>query len=569
VHGRLPAGASPVAEVVAFQAIAWPFITLILVILLFWAGLPVGPYQLWVALILSLAASGYIAGGWRVLLTATACLAALTLAGGAALGWLYDFSGDGQWYHLPGILALAQGWNPFQKPLLVNWNADFEHQLTNAAIYVQHYAKGVWIIDAAVYRATGWLEATKVLNLLYIVAAYLLTANFLGRLGLSQLWVHSLALAAAANPVSLYQMGSFFVDGQLASLCTLLVVVSLDYFHRPRKRTLFLLVACVVLLVNVKFTGVVYAAGLGAGLSALAWLRGRRAESGRYAATGITSMLLAVAVVGYQPYITNLLQQGNPFYPAVGRDDAANLATEGQFERWAPAEFLGMGRLEKLVRSVFAESSAAKSLPRWKAPFSIAKHELYIFFNTEPRYGGFGPLFGGILLLVLVVYTLTVGVTRRSNGYLDGALALVVTFSILPNPEAWWARLAPQLWLVPVILASGLAMERVTWLRRASFAVVLLLLVNSLMVGLLNLGRAVEKNLDYREQIAYLQKINIDGPLQIATDPRFSIVTRKRLDAHALSYRLVSEPVCTDPYRFSYPNRPASAQAAACRSLEQ
>jgi hypothetical protein len=502
-------------ELIAWQAIGWPAATLILTTLLFWLGIPVGPYHLWAGLLLVLGIGGQLVGDWRAWLTATLWLAVCTLAGGAILGWLYDFSGDGQWYHLPGSLALAQGWNPFHTPQLSEWNPGFEQAISTAAIYVQHYAKGVWILTAAAYQATGLLESAKVFNLLFVVAAYLLVASYLSRLGLSRLWAHALALTVAANPVSLYQMASFFVDGQLAALCTLLIVLSLDYFRQPRPQPLILLAACVVLLVNVKFTGVVYAIFLGGGLAALAWLKGWRKECGRYAATGFASVLLALVLIGYQPYVTNLWSQGNPFYPAVGRDEAVDQATRGQFNLWAPPEFLAMGRIQKLTRSVFAESSGAESMPRWKIPFSIHKGELYIFFNTEPRYGGFGPWFGSLLLPVLVVYVLARSATNRKVWNAGVGLAIVVTLSVLPNPEAWWARLAPQLWLTPLILLSALALGASGWPKRFAAALVFLFLGNSALVAALNWGRAAEKNLVFREQLTNLRDMAATGPLEI------------------------------------------------------
>lgn len=551
-------------ELIAFLIVILAFSILSVATLFFWAGVPVGPFQLWLALILTLVIGRYLAANSRVWLIAIVWLAFATLGGGAVLGWFYDFSGDGQWYHLPGIMALAEGWNPFLTPRLDEWNTGFEQDLANAAIYVQHYAKGPWITAAVVYKTTGLLEATKVFNLLFMVAAYLLAAAYLGRVGLSRIWAHTLAFVAAFNPVSIYQAASFFVDGQLASICTLLVVLSLEYFRQPRPRTLALLAACVVILVNIKFTGVVYAATLGIGFTVLALLKGLRAESGRYAAAGFISVLIALFVIGYQPYATNFLQKGNPFYPAVDRDEEANIATEGQFDRWAPPEFLSMGRVEKMTRSLLAESSAATDMPRWKLPFSITKQELYIFFNTEPRYGGFGPLFGWTFLVTLVIYALAVKAGVRKVWAAGAALALLVMSSVLPNPEAWWARLAPQLWLAPVILLAAIAIGVSGWQRRAAAILVMLLLVNSVMVAALNWGRAVEKSLVYREQLARLQQISSTGSLEIAADPRFRMVTEYRLQAHAIPYHRADEPSCTDPYRFSYPNNPARAQAAAC-----
>ena len=548
-------------ELFAFEAICWPFATLSLAAVLFRLGMPIGPFHLWAGLLVALIAGRVVAGSSRDWLVATLGLAVATVAGGAALGWLYDFSGDGQWYHLPAALGLAQGWNPLQTPRLDAWNAGFEREIASAAVYVQHYSKGAWIVVAAAYRATGLLEAAKVFNLLYLLAAYALTAGFLGRLGLSRGWARALALAAAANPVTLYQLPSFFVDGQVAALCTLLVVLSLDYLRAPRPHALFLLGACVVLLANVKFTGLVYALALGGGFVAVYGFTGARRAMARYAAVGSLAAIFAVVVVGYQPYVTNFQSHGNPFYPVLDRDQAAETATAGQFDIWAPPAFMAMGRLEKLTRSLFAESGGAEAMPRWKVPFTVAKRELYIFFNTEPRYGGFGPLFGSVLLATLVVFVLAGRAMDRRVRMGAVVIALVVALVALLNPEAWWARLSPQLWLVPVILLSAVALGAPAWPRRAGAVLVLFLLGNSALVAALNWGRAVEKNHAFREQMTELQVRAAAGPLEVAMHPSFRMITEYRLGSMSIPYQRVLKPSCAAPFLFSYP---ASAQAAAC-----
>jgi hypothetical protein len=557
-----PAPSAPaVGQLVAALCIGWPCATLVLTSLLFWLGMPIGPLHSWAGLALALVAGRLWAGSWRACLAAAAWLAAATVAGGAAVGWLYDFSGDGQWYHLPAVLGLAEGWNPLTAPQLADWNAGFEREVGSAAVYVQHYAKGAWIVAAAAYRATGLIEATKVFNLLYALAAYLVTAHFLRRIGLSRLWACAIALATAANPVVLYQMHSFFVDGQLAGLCTLLAVLSLEWFREPRSPTLVLVGACIVLLANVKFTGLVYAISLGGGLVALASLGGWSRQAGRYAAAGLVSVAIAVLVVGYQPYVTNYRAHGNPFYPALARDAAAEAATKRQFEIWAPPQFMAMGRLEKLTRSLFAESAGAEAMPRWKAPFTVSKGELYIFFNTEPRYGGFGPLFGSVLAVTLVGYLFAARVMARRVWTAGAALALLMALSALLNPEAWWARLSPQLWLVPLILLSAVALGALGWVRRAAAILVLLLLGNSALVAALSWGRAVEKNLAFRTQLARLQTYAASGPVEVTTHPSFRMTTERRLRSWSIDYRRAERPSCPTPFPFSYP---AAAQAAAC-----
>jgi hypothetical protein len=132
--------------------------------------------------------------------------------------------------------------------------------------------------------------------------------------------------------------------------------------------------ACVVLLANVKFTGVVYALALGAGIAGLFWLRGARLEAGRYAVAGAFAAFIGMALVGYQPYVTNFRLHGNSFYPVLGSDEAAASAMAGQFDIWAPPEFMAMGRVEKLARSLLAESGGAESMPSNRKPFTRGRH---------------------------------------------------------------------------------------------------------------------------------------------------------------------------------------------------
>ena len=200
-------------------------------------------------------------------------------------------------------------------------------------------------------------------------------------------------------------------------------------------------------------------------------------------------------------------------------------------------------------------------MPRWKVPFTVSKPELYIFFNTEPRYGGFGPWFGSVLVVTLVGYLLAGRVMVRRVWTAGGVLALLVALSALLNPEAWWARLSPQFWLVPIILLAAVALGAQGWTRRAGAVLVFLLLANSALVAALSWGRAVEKNRTFREQMAQLREYAAAGPLEVTTHPSFRMMTELRLRNWSIDYQRVANVSCSAPLLFSYP---AAAQAAAC-----
>ncbi|MDP2028665.1 MAG: hypothetical protein Q8K12_03400 [Thiobacillus sp.] len=531
--------------------ILWAGVTLFLTVFLLWIGQSVRGYALWLGLAVAISAVWMLVPDRRIWLPALLGLVTVSSLGTFALEWLYDFSGDGQEYHLPGILALAQGWNPFHSPRLAEWDPGFEAGVTSG-IFVQHYAKGAWLLAATSFRGTGLLEGAKIWNLLYPLAALLVAQAILRRVGLGRAWSWGLALAIAVNPVGVYQLPSFYVDGQLAALFTLALLFSLDYLRQPARHTLLFVAVSLVLLANVKFTGLVYAVFLVFSLAGGAWWWKKRTGLRSYLLMACLSLLVAVIVVGYQPYITNTLQQGHPFYPAVGREDGRNVQW-----RSAPPEFLAMNRVEKLAYSLGSQSSGSSGAPAWKIPFSVEKQELYAFFTTDVRYGGFGPWFGGILLLALA------GVPWMLRGRATGLIAgvgLLVIMSGLLNPEAWWARLSPQFWLVPPLLIMSAVLNRTTWLRMGATVVLMALLVNSLLAGAMNWGRAVQKNLAFRNQLAQLSATP-DAPVWVNIPRRFRLVTENRLQNQGINYRLADPLPCRQPLPFSYPE---SARSEAC-----
>jgi hypothetical protein len=67
----------------------------------------------------------------------------------------------------------------------------------------------------------------------------------------------------------------------------------------------------------------------------------------------------------------------------------------------------------------------------------------------DVRIGGFGPLFGGIVLLMLAA--LIIG--GRGPTWEGGVLIFLLFICTVINPEMWWARYVPGLWLVPVLIA--------------------------------------------------------------------------------------------------------------------
>ena len=316
---------------------------------------------------------------------------ALALAFGASF---YDVSWDGQVYHQQAVLALAEGWNPlWQPPLSVAARAD--------NIWINHYPKAAWIGQAILFRASGSLEAAKGLQLLPLAAAALLVFAALRARGLRRRTAGFLTALIAGNPVVLAQIFSFYSDGMGASLTTALLALVWHWRRRPDPWLLVALAASIVVIVNLKFTGLVYGVLLCGGLLVHTYLwrgnarcaRCARARVRALAAVIVGAFAVATLVLGFDPYVTNLLRKGHPFYPLMGQGavDIINI-------QLAP-EFHALTRPTRLLVSLFARADEHNVAPVLKWPFALGRDELRALGYPDLRIGGFGPFFGLVVLV--------------------------------------------------------------------------------------------------------------------------------------------------------------------------
>ena len=378
----------------------------------------------------------------------------------------YDLSWDGMAYHQEAILRLLEGWNPLTD------------RLPNAAPYatqIQSYPKAPWLVAAAVQRIDGHLEAGKGLHFVLAAGAFLLLAGALLKLRALPAWASGLlALAAASSPVVIYQSLSFYVDGLVGSLFTSMVALIILLVPRPGWRLLGLFCAVLVLMINTKQTGILYAALGSATLLGMLWKSGGPWKGGL--AAGLLSGMIGVGLFGYSPYVTNALEHGNPLYPIFG--------SRADFEQGhRPPEFDGMSGPERLLRSTFSRPTVApNAAPHLKIPLSTEDAEIQKFQGADIRLGGWGVLFSGGLALASVGLLFIPGVPR---GYRGGGLALLVgvALSVLLNPEAWWARFAPQWFLVPLITGGLLLGSQKSLIRAVGLSTVGILIVNNGLVA--------------------------------------------------------------------------------------
>lgn len=439
---------------------------------------------------------------------------------------LYDLTVDGQTYHASGIDHLLHGWNPFRDNPLPT-EANFYNQ------YVNHYPKGPWILAASFIRVTGHVEDGKIFNFLLLLGGFLIILSALLEIkNLKTTPAFLLAILVAFNPITLSQLASYYVDGQLASLLVILLGIMILWTRRADIFLAILLASVILLMVNVKFTGFIYSL-LIAGALTVYWFIKTRAVS--LPVTFISSLIIAVLLIGFNPYGTNTIYHRNPFYPIHLFSDQEDPIVYYQL----PENFRNMGRIERLVFSLFAKPNEELEPAQLKLPFTMDYEELSHYDLADLRVGGFGPQFSGALLLSILIWA-WIGYAKVPGRKKVFGFYLLILVSIMVNSASWWARFAPQIWLLPLI-PVGLAFtsKRGRGLHIFAWVTVLVLVVNIGLVAGVNFTCQIGHTEFIKYQLATIREKSYQQPVQVAFN--LYSMNKMRFDEWGIRYQTADE----------------------------
>jgi hypothetical protein len=443
----------------------------------------------------------------------------------------YDLSYDGQASHQEAILQLSNGWNPVYKQLE-------KYEANNMHRWLNHYTKGTWIYESLLFKVSRDIESAKLFQIWLIVASFFYTLSFLLRFQRFPGWLAlALSLLVSFNPVAIYQSLSFYLDGQMMSLLVMMVVALAYIYRSGRSYDYFILLLILPILINTKLTAGGYAVIFFLGFFILLWLKRDLSKLRRTFLAGAIAAVIGFFVIGVNPFITNTVQKGNPFYPVFGPDHAAlyedmNMA----------GNYIGKNSLVLLFYSIFSKSDNVRyrdSRAELKIPFTLKEGELKAFTDTNAKEGGFGPLFGGSIVISFVIITgglihlAQEGRKRKSarlgKGEYEGEVEKdsVMTFRIgclslatilgscLINPVNSLARFVPQMWLFP-IGASLLAFSFTSkWMKTAGLSLLIVLFLNNLLIGVTYLRYNMEVTRIYNERFTAWAVLSKESPLKI------------------------------------------------------
>ncbi len=434
-------------------------------------------------LVLSLASAATVAfiGANRGLKATvwSVALGLLTIAGCVFLSALFlDYSGDAITFHHPAEIALAKGWNPIRTPKPWDWDPAWTPPRAGNRNIIQlaYFPKAQWCIGAVIYHVFNKIEVANFSRLLYILASFLVLLKTLpAALRLPRGLSRFVAAVVALNPYALTQWQTGFSDGMLASLFAVVLVSTAAFIRSGNIRFVPYVLLTLPILVNVKFTGLVYGAIAMLGLLLLAYFV-RRDRCKRVLQIGVLSGAVAL-LMGINPYITNIHEYGSPLHPVLSwsgkNKGSVRVGTAGDV---APLGFNEKNRFEQFfIGNILADP--LRQTKHRAVSYNKNRHNFNLM-TYETRLGGLGSLFRLPLLLGLLLILFCIG--RR---YTLG-LVLIILATVFIHHATWYSRYIPQVWMLPpVVVAALLASGRPRrWLRWLGQFVLFAMLCNALAI---------------------------------------------------------------------------------------
>lgn len=413
----------------------------------------------------------------------------------------YDVSWDGQVYHQEAIIQLSHGWNPAAGILP-------DGLLPNRVMLavINYFPKFSWTLSALSYQWTGQIEAAKSITWLLLFASFAVTYCALAALGSSRKIALLISLVAVLNPVVSTQLYSFYIDSHVYLLLLSMMAASALMLKQPNAVHLILGMMIYAMLINTKFTAAVYGTialiPVLIGLSrSVDMIRVKPRLYGSVVGIGV----LLTALLCVHPYATNFLDKGHVFHPVMGAEPVQVLPPTHR-----PKDFSKINRFESLSKSLLARTANLKGeqSSEFKWPFQLDwPNELDAAKVPDARIAGFGPWFSGSLLLAAVGLIVALGRRRR---LVYGAASLLfgatIIFTVLINPEPWWARYVPQLYLVPILVACLLVVQRAAVPTLMAYGIALVLAVNASMMASASFAGNREVSIAIDEQLELFRK---------------------------------------------------------------
>lgn len=477
---------------------------------------------------------------WFVMFLAPVLLALIAYG----MQFASDASWDGQDYQQSGVIALAQGWNPWH-------DANLPVELPAGSEYVRGYPKAIWLIQACIYKLTGQLQVATITNVIFAFIASGVVFAALRSLGLSRVWGGIITALAVLQIHALQQSTTFMADGYSYQL-SLVAIAGIVLLIRERVKLWPLAIVCSagLLMAGGKFSNL-FICGLVA-LSTILYLW----RSGLYRVHRIRLLVLGFAVIGalilWAPYGVNTVRYHSPVYPQNRPNESAKLRFDN-----VPNNLKHSSRPALLFYGIFSSTEppgagnplSAQNVAELKIPFTFRRYEVHETNNFQGRVGSGGILFSGIIVSTLLVWLLLwrIRPALRTPHLMAGAAilsaAILVAALVLPVPNK--LRYSPLVTFLPLIALTLLVafQRQARWARICAIVVTVLVATNTGVAAVALVNGRVADSRAIRAQLATLR--DSGGTYEVSVGSFYS--QYQRLKDAGVQVRRVSKVSCAKP----------------------
>lgn len=534
-------------EVMKYSAvILLTFISMIVVVtsILFLLHISIGKYNLIISLILTVVGMAYLYKDKdKIKMLVAIILAALIFSTSIAIcSRTYDLTWDGNTYHKLAVGMMKDGWNPIYENAKDFIKSDISKlgiiDDDKNSIWIEHYPKASWTFSANIYEYTNNIESAKILPLLIMYIGFCIIVNYLNK-KMNLFFAILLAFLAVVNPISVVQTLNFYIDG-LMGICIYIIIFTLvalsdNDSQEDKKDNWLVLTLSLIICINLKFTGLVYSAVF-CFMFFVLWIY-RAYKDGtikerlkQYIIYYSTVVIFSLIIVGFSPYVKNIISKGNPLYPLMGKDKV-DIITYNE-----PKLFIEENNsIKKFFISMFSvseniQSNGTDKNPELKIPFSIKEREFNAFNGPDLRISGFGIWFSGIFVIsvICIIYFLIKIYKNKEyeKFYMFLAFIGISILLVAITDGSWWARYVPYIYLFPIIASIMAGKENKKIFKAISLVISILLIINTGTITYKTIEGYSTKYSMIKTEMKSIKKINKKkGKVKVALlDKAFSSV---------------------------------------------
>ena len=208
-------------------------------------------------------------------------------------------------------------------------------------------------------------------------------------------------------------------------------------------------------------------------------------------------------ILGWHPYVTNFISTGNPIYPIAGYSPVGKTPPPNDWPVFSLVQGQQPEQLKELpgpIKTLLALSSRVADPLHPEEKFQFfwqgSPNDFSRFIAPDLRLGAFGPFYALALIISLLGL---LRIKKDPNSAKILTLCGVIILSSLLNPESWWGRYSPQLWMLPLLFAAACNYTKL--LQGVSLS----LLISSTVLLLVNSNAAYSDSKDVNNTLSKLE----------------------------------------------------------------